>query len=128
MIKENIISAITGIINSVENENLIEVDNMEIGYGYKVVFDAIVGEKELELAKELGDEAFDEFDIKIMTEALDRTDAQLDTILKEVRAFAKTKPEVGKWIKGGKITRCTDYDLDRPFRYEVIEDGVIKVA
>ena len=128
MTKANIINAIQGIINSVENEDLIEVNGTDIGHGFKVIFDAIVGEKELALAEELGEDAFDDFDIKQMEKHIERTDDQLDTILKEVRKFAASKPGVGRWTRGGKRVRCTDYDEANPFVYEVIAEGIIKVA
>lgn len=127
MTKSEIVNAIQNIINSVENEDLIEVNGTDIGHGYKVVFDAIVGAKSLALAEELGEDAFDDFDIRQMEKSLERADDQLDTILKEVKRFATTNPSVGEWTRGGKHVRG-DFGLELPFVYEVISDGVIKVA
>ena len=118
MTRKNIIKAITGIINSVENKKLIEINGTEIG-GYKIIFNAIVGGKELVIAEQLGEDAFDKSDIALMKKTLHRTYAQLGVILKEVRDFAERNLSIGKWTIGG---------VDLSFRYEVIADGVIEVA
>lgn len=128
MTKSEIISAINNMINSVENEDLIEVNNSSVGNGFVVVFDAIIDKDHIAIAEELGEDSYDEFDLHQMEEVLERTDDQLDTILKEVRKFAASKPEVGRWTRGGKRVRCTDYDEANPFVYEVTAPGVIKVA
>lgn len=119
------LNKINTLLNSVENENLIAINNSALVNGYVIRFNAIIGKEHVENAAE---DLYDNFDLEQMTKDLEDQDDQSEVIIKAAKKFAATNPTVGRWTRCGRIIKATDYDLAERFVLEVIEPGVIRVA
>ena len=127
MTKEAILKEVYAIMNSNENDIVLNFESERIaGTNYRVFFNSVVNGDTLDYVDEVGDDAYDSFDLKQIKEQVALYADQIETIMNDVTKFAKTNPTVGRWTKGGKLVKM-DFEYAFPFRYEVTDRNIITV-